>query len=133
MRDYCFTRRLLLPFEEVVKAVTDAFLREGFDVLSEAEGDSRKAVRLEVYYRNIGREKDDPRYERWFVGEEEKIAAMLPCNVLIRQLRDTRSGRGGVEVAVVDPITTMGVEKNTAMLRIGGRLREKLMAVVHRL
>jgi hypothetical protein len=40
---------------------------------------------------------------------------------------------GAVEVAIFDPIKTLNASKNQVLYRYAGELRERLMAIIHRL
>jgi len=58
------------------------------------------------------------------IGLENKIGAMLPCNVILREVD------GGVEVSAVDPVASMMGVGSDALARVAGQVREMLAGVV---
>ncbi|MCB1310936.1 MAG: DUF302 domain-containing protein [Sedimentitalea sp.] len=55
---------------------------------------------------------------------EPRVGAMLPCNVILRQLDD------GVEVSAVDPAASMKAIDNADLERVAGKVRGMLEGVV---
>ena len=58
---------------------------------------------------------------------EDKIGAMLPCNVIVQQLKN------GVEVAAVDPVASMQSVENKELEGIANEIRSKLRLVIDNL
>ena len=58
------------------------------------------------------------------IGLESKIGAMLPCNVILREVD------GGVEVSAVDPVASMMGVGSDELARVAGKVREMLAGVV---
>jgi len=56
---------------------------------------------------------------------EPKIGAMLPCNVVVRELED-----GKVEVSAVDPQASMQAVENRDLGEIAGEVRARLQRVI---
>ena len=59
---------------------------------------------------------------------EDKIGAMLPCNVVVQDTEE-----GNVEVAVVDPVSSMQAVDNPALGDLAGEVRNKLINVMNNL
>ena len=58
------------------------------------------------------------------IGMEPNIGAMLPCNVILRQLDN------GVQVSAIDPIASMQAVDNAALKNVAGQVRDMLAEVV---
>ncbi len=58
------------------------------------------------------------------IGLEPKIGAMLPCNVILREVD------GGVEVSAVDPVASMMGVGSDALAEVAGKVRDMLSGVV---
>ncbi len=58
---------------------------------------------------------------------EDKIGAMLPCNVIVQQLED------GVEVAAVDLVASMQAVENKAFAELAKEIQYKLKSVIESL
>ena len=56
---------------------------------------------------------------------EDKIGAMLPCNVTVIE-----QGNGEVEVAAVDPVASMQAIQNQSLASVADEVRNKLKKVV---
>jgi len=52
------------------------------------------------------------------------VGAMLPCNVILRQVPE------GVEVSAVDPVSSMSAIDNDALKEVAGQVRDMLSKVV---
>ena len=58
------------------------------------------------------------------IGLEPRVGAMLPCNVILREVQ------GGVEVSAVDPQASMAGIDNDQLQEVAGQVREMLRGVV---
>ncbi len=58
------------------------------------------------------------------IGMEPKIGAMLPCNVILREVE------GGIEVSAVDPVASMQGVDNPDLPEVAGKVRQMLTDVV---
>lgn len=56
---------------------------------------------------------------------EPRIGAMLPCNVIVRQLGDDQ-----VEVSAIDPVASMASVENPDLQGVAGKVRDMLKSVV---
>ncbi len=59
---------------------------------------------------------------------EDKIGAMLPCNVIVQAAEN-----GQTEVAAVDPVASMQAVENEALRPIAEEIRERLRRVIDRM
>ena len=58
---------------------------------------------------------------------EDKIGTMLPCNVVIQELADRR-----VEVAAINPVSSMQAVENPTLLSIASEIRDRLSRVIEK-
>ena len=58
------------------------------------------------------------------IGFEPKVAAMLPCNVILRETA------AGVEVSAIDPVASMAAIDNAELKAVASKVREMLSGVV---
>ena len=58
------------------------------------------------------------------IGLEPQVGAMLPCNVILRQVGD------GVEVSAVDPVASMSAIDNAELKAVAGDVRALLAEAV---
>ncbi len=58
------------------------------------------------------------------IGLEPKVGAMLPCNVILREVGND------VEVSAVDPQASMAAIDNGNLKRVAGEVRDLLRKVV---
>ena len=114
-----------ISFEEVINKVTDALKEEGFGILTEIDIKETLKKKLDKDfrpYRILG--ACNPPFAYKALLAEDKIGAMLPCNVIVQQLEDS------VEVAAVDPVASMQAVGNKALEEIAVEIRDKLRSVI---
>jgi len=66
----------------------------------------------------------NPRMAHQAIGIEPRIGAMLPCNVILREVE------GGVEISAIDPVASMQAVDNAALHAVAGQVRDMLVEVV---
>ncbi|MEQ8681172.1 MAG: DUF302 domain-containing protein [Cyclobacteriaceae bacterium] len=112
-------------FEEVIQKVTDALKEEGFGILTEIDVKETLKKKLDEDfrpYRILG--ACNPPFAHKALLAEDKIGAMLPCNVIVQQVDD------GVEVAAVDPVASMQAVENKGLEKIALEIRDKLRSAI---
>lgn len=126
---YYFEKKLEnIPFEEAIQKATEALKEEGFGVLTEIDVSATMKKKLDVDfrpYRILG--ACSPHHAYQALSAEDKIGAMLPCNVIVQEVA------GGVEVAAVDPVASMSAVDNKDLEPVAMEVRAKLQAVIGRL
>ena len=103
------------------KALAD----HGFGVLSEIDVKATMKKKLNVEmpaYRILG--ACNPKMAHQAIGIEPRVGAMLPCNVILREVE------GGVEVSAIDPVASMQAIKNAELTAVAGEVRDMLVEVV---
>jgi uncharacterized protein (DUF302 family) len=123
---YYFAKTLNTTFEKAIENVTAALQKEGFGILTEIDVKETLKKKLDVDfqpYKILG--ACNPPFAHKALQAENKIGAMLPCNVIVQDI-----GGGKVEVAAVDPAASMQAVDNSALEGIAAEVRARLQAVV---
>ena len=69
----------------------------------------------------------NPKMAHKAIGMEPRVGAMLPCNVIVRQVPD------GVEVSAIDPVASMMAIDNQELKQVAGQVRDLLANAVRRI
>jgi uncharacterized protein (DUF302 family) len=115
-------------FEAVDARARAALETHGFGILTEIDVKATMKKKLDVEmaaYRILG--ACNPRMAHQAIGIEPRVGAMLPCNVILREIE------GGVEVSAVDPVASMQAIDNPDLHAFAGQVRDllaKAMAAV---
>ncbi|MFC3208952.1 DUF302 domain-containing protein [Aquamicrobium soli] len=123
---YYFAKTLHCSFDEAVRRVTDALKKAGFGIITEIDVKDTFRKKLGIDYRNyriLG--ACNPVIARDALEVEDKIGTMLPCNVVIQDLGDSK-----VEVAAIDPVASMAAVENTALQGSARKVADMLKSVV---
>jgi len=105
---YYFSRRLDMSYAAAIEHATKKLSGKGFGILTRIDVRHTMKVKLGVDskpYMILG--ACNPHFAWRALQAEDKIGAMLPCNVIV-----TETSPGQVEVAAVDPMAAMGVIDN---------------------
>ncbi|HEA19789.1 MAG TPA: DUF302 domain-containing protein [Pricia antarctica] len=124
---YYFTTCLRnITFDEAIRRTTETLKEEGFGVLTEINIKSTLKKKLDVdfyEYRILG--ACNPDFAHKALLAEDKIGAMLPCNVIVQEKE-----AGTIEISAVDPAASMQAVENESLSDIAGEVRNKLKKVV---
>ena len=123
---YHYSKIVESSFDEAIDLVTAALAVEGFGVLTDIDIKATMRKKLDVDfrpYRILG--ACNPGFAYKALQAEDKIGAMLPCNVVVQQLED-----GRVEVSAVDPMASMQAVESEALGEIATSVADKLKRVV---
>jgi uncharacterized protein (DUF302 family) len=126
---YYFSRKVQAPFSEALERTRAALASEGFGVVSEIDMQATLKAKLGASFRNyviLGACNPALAHEALLL--EDKVGAMLPCNVVVQDVGD-----GLVEVAAIDPVASMSAIENDALKTKAALVGEKLKAAVDRL
>jgi uncharacterized protein (DUF302 family) len=123
---YTINRRIVdADFETVDKRIRDALAERGFGVLTEIDVKATMKKKIDVDmepYRILG--ACNPGMAHKAIGMEPRVGAMLPCNVIIRQVD------GGVEISAIDPVASMQAIDNDELKRVAAQVRDQLAEAV---
>jgi uncharacterized protein (DUF302 family) len=112
-------------FADVEQRTREALGKQGFGVLTEIDvkDTMKKKIGAEMSrYLVLG--ACNPRMAYKAIEIEPKVGAMLPCNVILREVVD------GVEVSAVDPVASMVEIDNERLAALADEVREMLAAAV---
>ena len=112
-------------FESVDARTRAALAAHGFGVLTEIDVKATMKKKLDVDmdgYRILG--ACNPQMAHQAIGMEPRIGAMLPCNVILREVE------GGIQVSAVDPVASMQAIDNDELHTVADQVRGMLSAVV---
>ncbi|MEQ9006538.1 MAG: DUF302 domain-containing protein [Ekhidna sp.] len=117
-----------VSFEEAIQKVTEALKEEGFGILTEIDVKETLKKKLDEDFRPykiLG--ACNPPFAHKALLAEDKIGAMLPCNVIVQQTDD------GIEIAAVDPVASMQAVQNKDLEGIAEEIQSKLITVIESL
>ncbi|MDH3402743.1 MAG: DUF302 domain-containing protein [Acidobacteriota bacterium] len=123
---YYFAKTVDLPFAEAVARATEQLQERGFGILTEIDVRATLRKKLDVEFRPytiLG--ACNPSFAYRALECEERIGAMLPCNVIVQD-----KGAEGVEVAAVDPVASMQAIANPELADVADQVRELLRAAI---
>ncbi len=126
---YYFAKTISLTFDEAIAKVTDALKAEGFGVLTTIDVKETLKKKLDVNFRPytiLG--ACNPPFAYKALKAEDKIGAMLPCNVVVQEIKP-----GTVEVSAVDPVASMQAIRNERLGEVAAEVRALLRKVVESL
>ena len=112
-------------FEAVDERTRQALADHGFDVLTEIDVQATMKKKIDkdmAAYRILGACNPAMAWEA--IGLEPRVGAMLPCNVILRDVGD------GIEVSAVDPVLSMSGVDNPELMEVAGQVRDRLSVVV---
>lgn len=114
-----------VQIDEADKRVREALKTEGFGVLTEIDVKETMKQKIDVDmdgYRILG--ACNPRMANEAIGLEPRIGAMLPCNVILREIEN------GTEINAIDPVASMAAVQNPELIAVAGKVRDMLRKAV---
>ena len=126
---YYFSTTVAGNFEDIVQKTTAALKEEGFGLLTDIDVTATLKEKLDVdfkKYRILG--ACNPPFAFQALQAEDKIGTMLPCNVIVQEIRG-----GEIEVAAIDPIASMEAIGNPELEKIATQIQAKLKKVINNL
>jgi uncharacterized protein (DUF302 family) len=127
--NYYIETILNTDFDNAVEKTKEALQKKGFGVLSEIDLHEKLKAKLDVdfqKYKILG--ACNPPYAFKALKSEDKIGTMLPCNVIVQELKE-----GKVEVAAVDPVASMMAIENEELAPIANKIKDLLTEVIQSL
>ncbi len=127
--NYYFDKIVDMQFEDAIQRVTEGLKKSGFGVLTEIDVQQtlKQKIGVDILpYRILG--ACNPHFAYKALQVENRIGAMLPCNVIVREIDD-----GQIEVAAVDPVASMQAVENEQLSEIAMDVRTALRSVIDEL
>ena len=125
--EYYFSTILNCSFEEAESKVIGALKNQGFGMISEIDMQQKLNEKLGVEiqkYKILG--MCNPGFAYKALQVEEKIGAMLPCNVLVID-----KGSGKTEISAVNPIASMMSIQNPALEDLAREVTGVLQGIIN--
>lgn len=123
---YYYARKIECEFDEAIERVTAALASYGFGILTDidiAATMKKKLGKDMPAYRILG--ACNPNMADQALALENKIGTMLPCNVIVREVSPFQ-----VEVAAINPISSMGAIGNSQLTEIAESVAKMLADAV---
>jgi uncharacterized protein (DUF302 family) len=124
--DYTINRLVVdAEFEAVDARTRKALAANGFGVLTEIDVKATMEKKLDIdmpAYLILGACNPKMAYEA--IGMEPRVGAMLPCNVILREVD------GGVEISAIDPVASMQAIDNAELIGVAAQVRTLLAKAV---
>jgi len=123
-----YTHNRILKNVDIADAdirVRNSLKEEGFGVLTQIDVQETMKEKINVEmdgYRILGACNPNMAYEA--IGLEPRIGAMLPCNVILRQIDNA------TEISAIDPVASMAAVENPALIAVAGKVRDMLRKAV---
>jgi uncharacterized protein (DUF302 family) len=111
--------------DDIDARTREALSEQGFGVLTEIDVQSTMKKKLDIEmpaYRILG--ACNPKMAHQAIGIEPRVGAMLPCNVILREIE------GGVEVSAIDPVASMQAIESAELTAVAGEVRDLLAKAV---
>lgn len=125
--NYYFNKTVEGNFEDVIDKVSKELEKEGFGVLTDIDLKATFKKKLDIDFKNyriLG--ACNAPYAHKALSAEDKVGTMLPCNVIVQQLKDN-----SVEIAAVNPLASMQAINNSELKEIAEEITEKLKKVIN--
>lgn len=126
---YYHSKRIHTDFDTAIARVTEELGKEGFGVVTKLDLQEKFKDKLGVEFRKytiLG--ACNPGFAYKALQTEEKIGAMLPCNILVIDKED-----GSIEVAAVNPAASMMAIENDDLEGLADDVNNKLQRVIDHL
>lgn len=124
---YTFDKQLRgITFEDAVARTKQVLATKGFGVLTEIDMQKTMKAKLDAdipAYMILGACNPGMAYEA--LKLEPRAGAMLPCNVIVRELDD-----GVIEVSAIDPVASMTAIDNDALKAVAGKVQGLLSEAI---
>ena len=120
--NYYISKKIDATFEQAIDEVKEALGIQGFGVFSETNIHEKLKEKLDVNFRKytiLGAYNLAYAYKALQNGD--KIGTLLPCNVIVQELKKNK-----IEVAAIDPVTSMLAIENPKLAKIAGEIKVKL-------
>lgn len=123
---YYFSKVLDTEFQTALDRTVAGLKTKGFGIITEIDLKATFHNKLgkEIRpYRILG--ACNPNYAYEAIQVENKVATMLPCNVVVQELED-----GKIEVAAINPVESMAAIRNTKLKDLAGNVEGLLKEVI---
>jgi uncharacterized protein (DUF302 family) len=123
---YAFGSTLALPFGDAVRKVQEELQKEGFAVISQVDMKQKFREKLHKEFRNyliMGACNPGLAYQAF--GVEMNVGTLLPCNLAIYSVSDTRT-----VVMIMDPVAALSLVGNSQLNELAEAVKLNLRKVL---
>jgi uncharacterized protein (DUF302 family) len=123
---YYYSRKLKIPFDEVVAKVTQTLKDQGFGIITAIDLKDALKQKIGVDFRNykiLG--ACNPQFAYKAVSMESHIGVMLPCNVVVQEHEN-----GEVEISAINPIETLDKATEPSLAGLAEEVSLRLRAAI---
>ena len=126
--DYYISKVITSNFEDAVERITKTLKDVDFGIITDVDMSAKLGSHgiAVPKYRLLG--ACNPAYAHKAILAEPMIGVMLPCGVAVRELKN-----GQVEVAAIDPVTTMEAINNDALKVFAADVKKQLQTAISNL
>jgi len=122
------TRRLNMPFENIVEKIRNSLKEEGFGILTEIDVKETLKKKLDVDYPNykiLG--ACNPPLAKKALDIDKEVGTLLPCNVIVYEIDQ------GVQVSIQRPTEMMKILNNKDLNEVAQEAESRLTKVIENL
>lgn len=126
---YAFSVELEMPFVQALETVVQALKEEKLGIVSDVDVQAIMREKLKESrpaYHILG--ACAPALAKRVLEADPEAGALLPCNIIVRELDPGRTG-----VTFMDPIVVLGLAKDKTIDEVGHEARAQLTRVRDRL
>lgn len=123
---YHFSKKVFLPFDQVIHKVILELKKQGFGIVSTIDLNETFKKKLGVDFRNytiLG--ACNPQYAYESLLEEDKLGVFLPCNVVVQEHEN-----GEAEISVVNPEELMHNVDDLNLRTFATEIKEQMLEVL---
>lgn len=126
MTSYTISTTIQRPYAETVEAVRASLADAGFGILTEIDLAGTLKAKLDVDLPpQVILGACRPALAHQAVQTDPSIAAMLPCNVVVRAVDD-----GSTSVEAFDPQVMLGFSDSPALAEVAADARERIQGAI---
>jgi len=122
---YYINKTIKADIDTATIIITQELQKEGFGIVTQFDVNQALKEKLNVDfrpYRIMG--ACNPTFAHKSILTEDKIGAILPCNVMLQELEN------GVEIAIINPVSMVSDINNDEMKSIALQISEKMHRVI---
>lgn len=122
------TRKLNIPFENIVEKIRNGLKEEGFGILTEIDVKETLKEKLDVDYPNykiLG--ACNPPLAKKALDIDKEVGTLLPCNVIVYEIDQ------GVQVSIQRPTEMMKILNNKDLNEVAKEAESRLTKVIENL
>ena len=126
---YYFNTVVSGDFDAIIEKVTQLLQKEGFGILTQIDIQETLKKKLDVdfkKYKILG--ACNPPFAYKALQSEDKIGTMLPCNIIVQELKPNK-----IEVAAINPMVSMQAVKNSQLENVAQEVSGRLENVIKQL